>query len=70
MIPDEGFGPAGERSLTIEECVIKIKKSKTHDPSIAGPTHDLLRSPDHVWPFPADEATFLRSHGDENSVLH
>ncbi len=45
MLTDEGFGPASERRLTIEERVIKIEESEAHGLSIAGGIADLLDGP-------------------------
>ena len=45
MVPDEGFGPTSECSLTIEERVIQIEQSETHESSIAKWTPNLLDGP-------------------------
>ena len=41
MFPNEGFAPASEGSLTIEERIVQIKESETHESSIAW-TLDLV----------------------------
>ena len=42
MVANEGLGPAAESTFAIEESVVEIEESKTHESSIAEWTLALL----------------------------